>query len=112
MTSRSSADLAVQVLNTGTQTIVGPIYRTLGGLSTNAILANATGWTSRFVSVGTSYITVTTAGIAPGKKASVTLQFSSPTPVGALPGGSKSRDHVHFARAEWRRYSLKTRYAS
>lgn len=77
----------VQVSNTGAQTVSGPIYLVLDGLSTNATLANATGRTSRYVSTGTSYITVTTAGLAPGKKASVTLEFSSPTPAGALPGG-------------------------
>jgi endoglucanase len=69
----------VRVRNTGSQTVTGPINLVLDGLSTNATLANATGWTSRFVSVGTSYITVTTEDLAPGKKASVTLEFSSPT---------------------------------
>ena len=70
----------VQVRNRGAQTVTGPIYLVLDGLSTNATLANATGWTEKFVSVGTSYITVTTAGLASGKKASVTLEFSTPTP--------------------------------
>lgn len=77
----------VQVLNPGTQTVTGPIHLVLDGLSTNATLANATGFTGRFVSTGTSYITVTTADLAPGKKASVKLEFSAPTPDGALPGG-------------------------
>lgn len=66
----------VKIRNTGTQTATGPIYLVLDGLSTNATLANATGYTSRFVSTGTSYVTVTTADLAPGKKASVTLEFS------------------------------------
>lgn len=69
----------VQVRNSGSQAVTGPIYLVLDGLSTNTVLTNATGWTERVVSVGTSYITVTTAGLAPGKKASVTLEFSDPT---------------------------------
>lgn len=78
----------VQVFNTETQTVTGPIYLVLDGLSTNATLANATGYTARFVSTGTSYITVTTAGLAPGKKASVTLEFTDPTSGNVnLPGG-------------------------
>ena len=78
----------VQVRNTGSETVTGPIYLMLDGLSTNATLANATGWTERVVPVGTSYITITTADLAPGKKVSVTLEFSAPTPgAGGLPGG-------------------------
>ncbi len=78
----------VQVRNTGSQAVTGPIHLVLDGLSTNATLANATGWTSRFVPVGTPYVIVTTADLAPGKKTSVTLEFSTPMPgEGALPGG-------------------------
>ena len=69
---------SVQVRNTGSSAVTGPIYLVLDGLSTNATLANATGTTSRFVSTGTSYITVTADNLAPGKRASVSLEFSLP----------------------------------
>jgi endoglucanase len=78
----------VNVTNTGSQPITGPIYLVLDGMSTNTTLMNATGVTSNVVPGGTPYITVTTTGLAPGKTASVTLEFSIPT----SRGGNRSDD--------------------
>jgi endoglucanase len=70
----------VQVLNIGSQPVTGPIYLVLDGLSLSTTLLNATGSTENVIPAGSPYITVTTAGLAPGGTATVTLEFGIPTP--------------------------------
>jgi endoglucanase len=84
----------VDVRNTGSQPVTGPIYLVLDGMSTNTTLMNATGVTSNVVPGGTPYIAVTTAGLDPGKKASVTLEFSMPTPSGGK--GADAYNEITF----------------
>jgi phosphatidylinositol-3-phosphatase len=68
----------VTVTNVLTQPITGPIYLVLGNLSSNTSLTNKTGTTVNS-KPGSSYITVSSNGLAAGASTTVTLQFTAPT---------------------------------
>ena len=74
----------VKVLNTDSQTALGPIYLVLDGLSLNTTLLNATGLTSNVVPAGNPYVLVTTEPLLPDQKAKTTLSFSVPQPNGEI----------------------------
>lgn len=70
----------VTITNNNAGSLTGPFYLALDTLSVNATLSNATGATSVYAPLGSSYITVPAgATLAPGASASVTLQFNNPT---------------------------------
>jgi aryl-phospho-beta-D-glucosidase BglC (GH1 family) len=88
----------VQVVNTGTQPATGPIHLVLDGLSTSTTLLNATGSTSNVIPAGMPYLTVSSAGLAPGKSVSVTLEFSIPTPAAQGSAGGNNLNVVYTPR--------------
>ena len=73
----------IEVRNTGSQAVTGPIYLVLDEMSLNTTLTNASGVTVNDIPAGTPYIIVSTSGLAPGESASVKLEFSIPRAIGA-----------------------------
>lgn len=73
----------VEVRNTGAQPVAGPITLVLDRLSLNTSLLNAVGVTTKVVSCGNPYVTVSPSGLAPNAKATAVLEFSLPTSSGA-----------------------------
>ncbi len=71
---------SVTITNNNAGALTGPFFVALDSLSVNATLVNATGTTSVYAPLTSSYITVPAgATLAPGASASVTLQFTNPT---------------------------------
>ena len=68
----------IAVKNVGGDPIPGPVYVALDNLSANTRLLNAAGVTANQPPVGSPYILVSSADLAPGASASVTLQFANP----------------------------------
>ena len=68
----------VTIVNNGSDTISGPINFVLNNLSANTSPANSAGVTVN-TDPGSPYITVSTAGLAPGASASATLLFAKPS---------------------------------
>ena len=68
----------VTVRNTSSNTVTGPTYLVLDSLSSNTILANATGTTSKLVPTGSPYVQVTAGSLAPQASVSVSLEFTVP----------------------------------
>ncbi len=68
----------VTITNNGTLPLVGPIQLVVQNLSSNTALSNKTGTTVTNYA-GSSYITVSSAGLAAGASASVQLLFNVPT---------------------------------
>jgi hypothetical protein len=69
----------VTVTNSTANTLSGPFFVVIDGLSANATLANATGATTNYAPLGRPYIQVPVSSLAPGASANVTLQFANPT---------------------------------
>jgi len=72
----------VQLTNTGTTPVSGPVWLALDNLSANASLYNAAGTTANFPPLGSPYIGVNVGGdnvLSPGETATVTLEFTDPT---------------------------------
>ena len=68
----------VTITNNGTLPLVGPIQLVLESLSSNTALSNKTGTTVTNYT-GSSYITVSSSGLAAGASASVQLLFNVPS---------------------------------
>ena len=73
----------IEVRNTNSQAVTGPIYLVLDEMSLNTTLTNASGVTVNDIPAGTPYIIVSTSGLAPGERASVKFEFSIPRAIGA-----------------------------
>jgi len=71
----------VTVANTSGSAITGPISLVLDDLSSNAGLYNSAGTTACAAPLGSPYVTVP-GPLAPGKSATVVLQFTDPTKTG------------------------------
>jgi hypothetical protein len=72
----------VQLTNTGTTPVSGPVWLVLDTLSANASLYNAAGTTANFPPLGSPYIGVNIGGdnvLSPGETATVMLEFTDPT---------------------------------
>lgn len=75
---------SVAIVNSGADTVAGPILLALDGLSGNASLFNATGSTACAAPLGSAYLTVVPAGstLGSGTSAAAVLQFNDPTKTG------------------------------
>jgi hypothetical protein len=72
----------VQLTNTGTTPVSGPVWLVLDTLSANASLYNAAGTTANFPPLGSPYIGINIGGdnvLSPGETATVMLEFTDPT---------------------------------
>ena len=67
----------VTITNTSAGVLTGPFHLALDGLSTNAALFNASGTTTVYVPLTSSFIRVPGSSLAPGASASVNLQFTN-----------------------------------
>ena len=68
----------IAVKNVGGDPVPGPVYVALDNLSANTSLLNGTGLAANQPPAGSPYILVSSADLAPGAAASVTLQFANP----------------------------------
>jgi hypothetical protein len=69
----------VALTNNSAFTITGPISLVLDGLSGNATLANAIGFTISNPPLGSPFLGVNATSLAPGQSISVSLQFTDPS---------------------------------
>ena len=68
----------ITVTNNGATPLAGPLSVAFDNLSATTTLANASGTTANGVPLGSPYVTVTGADLAPGASVSAVLQFTRP----------------------------------
>jgi hypothetical protein len=68
----------VTVTNGSSQTVVGPIYLVIDGLSSNTSVTNANGVSLSSPPFGDAYIEVSSMNLAAGQSASATIEFANP----------------------------------
>ena len=68
----------VTVTNASAVTIVGPINLVIDNLSANTALTGATGTVANNAPLGSPYVTVSAADLAPGQSVTALLQFNKP----------------------------------
>ena len=68
----------ITVTNNGATPLVGPIAVAFDNLSATTTLSNASGTTANGVPLGSPYISLTGADLAPGASVSAVLQFTRP----------------------------------